>query len=97
MTTQASELIIRGSMVFDGVNEQLVEGNDVQIRDGKIANFEANPAVDAAVSVIDASGPDVDAGPHRRSLPLDAHVWPVSAFLNADLGYLSIAAAKTRG
>ncbi len=29
MTTEASELVIRGAMVFDGVNEQLVEGRGV--------------------------------------------------------------------
>ncbi len=97
MTTQSSELIIRGALVFDGVNEQLVEGKDVHIVDGKIASFEANPAVDAAVPVIDASG--------RTLMPglIDAHYhsmlnfWPVSEFLNADLGYLSIAAAKFAG
>ncbi len=97
MTTQSSELIIRGALVFDGVNEQLVEGKDVHIVDGKIASFDANPAVDASVPVIDASG--------RTLMPglIDAHYhsmfnfWPISRVMNADFGLLSIAAAKAAG
>ena len=81
MTTAATTptgFLIRGSLVFDGTSERLIEGKDVLVRDGRIAGFASGITAGDGVVTLDADG--------RTLMPglIDAHYhsmlnfWPIS-------------------
>ncbi|RLA26408.1 MAG: amidohydrolase family protein [Gammaproteobacteria bacterium] len=48
--------LITGARIFDGVSDTLIEGQDVLVRDGKIARVGADIAAPDGARVIDAAG-----------------------------------------
>ena len=48
--------LITGARIFDGVSDTLIEGQDVLVRDGKIAKVGADIAAPHGARVIDAAG-----------------------------------------
>lgn len=97
MTTTATtpnQCLIRGAQVFDGTSQQLIDGKDVLVRDGKIAGFARGITAEDGVVTLDADG--------RTLMPglIDAHYhsmfnfWPISKVLNSDFGLLCIVASQ---
>ena len=97
MTTTATtpnQFLIRGAQVFDGTSQQLIDGKDVLVRDGKIAGFARGITAEDGVVTLDADG--------RTLMPglVDAHYhsmfnfWPISKVLNSDFGLLCIVASQ---
>ncbi|MCO6438242.1 MAG: amidohydrolase family protein [Phycisphaerae bacterium] len=81
--------------VFDGLNEARIENANVLIEGNLIKTVSTKPITADGATVIDGGG--------RTLMPglIDAHwhtmfcFWPISKIMNANFGYLSIAAAES--
>jgi len=92
-----SRILITNTRIFDGEHENLAEGMSVLVVGNKISKIASSIATPADATVINANGKVLMPG------LIDAHwhtmlaFWPFSKAVNADFGYLSIAAAKAAG
>ncbi len=87
-------ILITNSRIFDGESPTLIEAMKVLIEDNKISRIDPNIPAPAGATILDAGGKTLIPG------LIDAHwhgmfnFWPVSKVMSADLGYLTLYAAK---
>lgn len=89
-----NKVLFTNANIFDGENETLATGMSVLVEGNKIAKIAQSIPASADATVIDAKGKVLMPGltdAHWHSM---FNFWPISKFMTADFGLLSIAASK---
>lgn len=88
--------LITGAKIFDGVSDKLIDGQDVLIENGKIAEVAANISAPAGATVIDAGGRVMTPGfidVHYHLGMCRTSVADLGGSFAPDLDYVGISAA----
>lgn len=89
--------LIKGARIFDGVGPELIDGQDVLVRDGKIASIGKNLSPPADATVVDAAGRVMTPGftdVHYHLALCSAQVSDLQGSLAPDLDFIGILASQ---